>query len=330
MNALKTKDHLILTKYRRPQDLIRRETWSKRLGWRLEALGWDLIAGLSKLMPVDKASDLGAWIASSLGQKMSVAKTARRNLRLAFPDKSEDEIDALSKASFQSLGRTGAEMFHLNKIDPYKSDRVKVMGVERLDAVKEASKAGQKGAVFFSGHFANWEVMAAVVCNRVDCDVTYRAANNPYIDKRINAIRHGYGIGVLTPKGIGAKELMSALRKGRAIALMNDQKFNQGMELPFLGHPAMTAPGASRLALKYDVPLIPVTTKRTAPARFEVTIHEAITFPDKTLGEEERLTETVKRVSTFLEEEIRKNPEQWFWQHRRWPKEAWINAGVMD
>jgi len=185
-------------------------------------------------------------------------KTVLRNLRLAFPDLSEEDRAKIAESAWESVGRTAGELPHLPSINPYKGDRVEVVGAEYLDTVE----SNEEGAVFISGHFANWEVMAAVICQRpVDCLVTYRALNNPHIDRRLNKVRHDYGIGVLTPKGLGTRELMRALSKGRTVALLNDQKFNQGLPIRFFGHDAMTAPGPSRLALKYGVPIVPVTTR---------------------------------------------------------------------
>ena len=66
--------------------------------------------------------------------------------------------------------------------------------------------------------------------------ITYRAANNPYIDRRIAKARLAYGTPVLTPKGAGTRELMRALMKGESVGLMNDQKFNQGIAVPFFGY----------------------------------------------------------------------------------------------
>ena len=121
-----------------------------------------------------------------------------------------------------------------------------------------------KPAVFISGHFANWEVMASAICNRpLDCQITYRSANNPHIDRRIAKARHAYGINVLTPKGAGTRELMRALGRGQSVALMNDQKFNQGIAVPFFGHDAMTAPGPTRLAMKFNAPMLPISCLRT-------------------------------------------------------------------
>lgn len=312
--------------YIRPKDIDNRSTFWQRFVWRLETIAWDLIYWWPmKALGPDRASNFLGWLMRTISPLFSQNKTVHRNLSMAFPDLSEDERERIARASWESAGRTAGELPHLPAIHPYEGDRVEVVGAEYLDQVE----ASDRGAVFISGHFANWEVMAAVICRRpVDCLVTYRALNNPHIDRRLNKVRHDYGIGVLTPKGLGTRELMRALSKGRCVALMNDQKFNQGLEVPFFGHDAMTAPGPSRLALKYQVPIVPVSTRRTGPARFRVEIHKPF-LPETTGNMEQDLTRCLERITKFIEAEVRSNPEQWFWQHRRWPREAWRDAGVM-
>ncbi|MEP1142787.1 MAG: lysophospholipid acyltransferase family protein [Henriciella sp.] len=312
--------------YIRPKDIDNRSTFKQRLLWRIEALAWDIIywAPMKAIGP-DRASNFLGWLLKSVAPLFSQNKTVKRNLHLAFPEMPQEERDLLAAAAWENVGRTAGELPHLPKIDPYNGERVEVVGAEHLDAIESADM----GAVFVSGHLANWEVMAAVICNRpVDCLITYRALNNPHIDRKLNKVRHDYGIGVLTPKGLGTREVMRALGKKRSVALLNDQKFNQGLPVKFFGHDAMTAPGPSRLALKYGVPIVFVTTRRTGPARFKVTVHPPF-MPDNTGNTETDVRNCVERITELLEEEVRANPEQWFWQHRRWPKEAWRDAGVM-
>ena len=320
-----TKTKTEAPQYIRPKDIDDRSTFWQRVAWRLEAIAWDLVYwGPMKALGPDRASDTAGWIIKRIAPLLSQNRTVKRNLRMAFPEWDEETVDRVAQEAWESVGRTAGELPHLPKIDPYAGDRVEVVNAERLDAVE----ASGKGAVFISGHFANWEVMAAVICRRpVDCLVTYRALNNPHIDRRINDVRHEYGIGVLAPKGLGTRELMRALSAGRSVALMNDQKFNQGVPVPFFGHDAMTAPGPSRLAVKYGVPIVPVSTVRTGPARFRVTIHEAI-HPAEGLTGDEAVLDCVRKITAFIEAEVRANPGQWFWQHRRWPKPAWKAAGV--
>ena len=313
--------------YIRSKDVENRAGWRQKLLWRIESIAWDVIYWTPfKLMGVDRASDFGGWFFRKAGPLTSTHKTARRNLKLAFPDWDDARIEETAKEAWECFGRTAGELPHLPSIDPYEENgRVEIVGLERLDAIRDSDK----GAVLISGHFANFEVMAATICNRVkDAYITYRALNNPHIDRKLNKVRHDYGTAVLAPKGLGTKEIMNALKNHKAVGLMNDQKFNQGIAVPFFGHNAMTAPGPTRLAMKYDVPIVPFSTVRTGPARFRVTIHEPIEMV-RTGDIEADIRATVEHINEFMEARVREEPGQWFWMHRRWPKEAWREAGLI-
>jgi Kdo2-lipid IVA lauroyltransferase/acyltransferase len=312
--------------YVRPKDIDNRASFWQRVLWRLETVAWDLIYwGPMKALGPDRASDFGGWLMKKIGPMLSQHKTTRRNLRLAFPDWDAARIEAAALAAWESAGRTAGELPHLPSIDPYTSGRVEIIGLDVLDRIRDSGK----GAVFISGHFANWEIMPAAITKRIPHAVmTYRALNNPHIDKRVADLRAAYGTSINAPKGIGTRELMRALAKGSPVALMNDQKFNGGISLPFFGHAAMTAPGPTRLALKYKVPIVPVSTVRTGPARFRITFHEPF-VPEDTGHTEADIERSVARINAFIEAQVRAEPGQWFWQHRRWPKEAWREAGVL-
>jgi len=257
--------------YIRSKDVENRASGRRRFMWRIEAFAWDVLYWwpISRLSP-ERASNVAGRIARWIGPLLSQHKVALENLRRSYPEWDEAQVKATALDAWESAGRTAGELPHLPSIDPYtENGRVEVINPEGLDALRESPK----GAVLVSGHFANWEIMAAAICNRpLDCLVTYRAINNPHIDRRLNKARRAYGIKVLTPKGLGTRSLMSALKSGRSVALLNDQKFREGLAVPFFEVPAMTAQGPARLAMKYDVPIIPISTVRTGPARFRVTI----------------------------------------------------------
>lgn len=272
----------------------------------------------------DHASNLGGWLVKKIGPLMSQHKTVRRNLQLAFPDWTEEQIAATALESWECVGRVAGELPHLGKLDPAKGDRVEIVGSEHYTAIQDSDKGG----VMISGHFANWEVMCAVVTYFMpDIVITYRALNNPYIDRRIANARMTYGMAASAAKGIGTREMMRALSSGRSIGIMNDQKFNEGIAVKFFGHDAMTAPGPTRLAIKYGSPIVLTYTVRTGPARFRVTVYPPIQ-PHNTGDLQADIRTTVEEITAFIEARIRENPGQWFWQHRRWPKSAWKDAGI--
>ena len=296
-----------------------RASLSQDLIWRLEALGFDLLGGFFRLLPLETASSLGGAALRLLGPLSGAHKTADSNLRIAFPDMPKAERDRLLVAQWDNLGRLTAEFQLMDRLTP-NSGRIEIVGAEHLRAVAESDLP----AVLISGHFSNWEVMAAVIVHLgVRCDVTYRAANNPYIDARIIETRRRYGVQLMAPKGeTGSREVMRAMGKGMSVALLNDQKFNKGIAAPFFGVTAFTAPGPTRFALKFDCPMIPMCVERLQGARFRVTIYPSIAPPD-TGDRTADIEQGVRNVNAFIEARVRERPDQWFWTHKRWPNEAY-------
>ena len=297
----------------------RRPSIAQDLLWRLEALGFDLLGLMFRLLPLETASRFGGAALRLLGPLSGAHKTDERNLRIAFPDMDPEARRRLLVAQWDNLGRLTAEFQLMHKLTP-DSGRIEIVGGERLRAVAQSGRT----AVLVSGHFSNWEVMAAVIVHLgVKCQVTYRAANNPYIDKRIIDTRKSYGVTLMAPKGgDGSREVLTAMAQGEAVALLNDQKFNQGVVAPFFGVPATTAPGPSRLALKFGCPMIPMSVERLDGARFRVTIWDSIA-PPKTGDRAADIVQGVKNMNAFIEARVRERPDQWFWTHRRWPAEAY-------
>lgn len=295
--------------------------WHQKLGWRAEALGWDTYEGIFRSMGIDRAGDAGAAILRRLGPMASVQNVARINMQRAFPEASKPEIDRLLTRMWDSFGRFLGENPNMAVLAPPKTrERVEVRGEELvLKLTRE-----HKPYVLVSGHFSNWEVMGAVIADLgLNCRVTYRHANNPIIDERILSTRAAYGLKIMTAKGgAGAKELLKCLSEGTAVALMNDQKMNDGIAAPFFGYETMTAPGPSKMAMRTGVPLIPIVTRRLEGANFRVTFYDPIeqsTAADKT----EAVRDTVTNINRWVEDRIREAPEQWFWVHRRWDKSVY-------
>ena len=297
----------------------KRRPLAQDLLWRAEALGFDLFIGVVRLLGVDAASAFGGWLGRTVGPLSGAHKVATRNLKLAFPDKDEAWRAAMLKAQWDGLGRTFAEFPLMDKILP-STGRVEVVNQERLFQIA----AEKVPVVFVSGHLSNWEVMpAAIVDSGVVCEMTYRAANNPYVDERIKASRFRYGVRLFAPKGgDGARELLEGMKRGKSVALMNDQKFNSGVEGLFFGHPVRTAPGPSRLAIRFGTVLQPMSVQRTKGARFRAVVHDPIVLPD-TGDRTADIEAGVKLVNAFMEDRIRERPEEWFWVHRRWPNEVY-------
>jgi len=291
---------------------------SQKIAWRLEAFAYDLFTAALRSLPVDTASAFGGWLLRTIGPLNSAHRTARINLKLAFPEKPDAEIDDLLVRQWDETGRTFAEFVLLDKIAA--QGRIEIVNIERLHEIRDSGKP----VVFISGHFSSFEVMpTAIVMAGVDCLMTYRAPNNPYMDKRWRDSRARYGVKLFGPKGEdGARESLLALGRGASVALMNDQKFTGGVTGPFFGVDCDTAPGPTRLAMRFGTVLQPMTVERTKGARFRAYVHDPI-IPDDTGNRAADIASTVGKINAFLEARIRARPHDWFWSHKRWPNEIY-------
>jgi KDO2-lipid IV(A) lauroyltransferase len=287
------------------------------LGWRVEDALFAGASAVLRVLPVDFVSWLGGALFKALGPLTPSHRIAARNIDIAFPELDRKARANLLRDQWESLGRTFFEFPITDKLTPA-SGRVEVVNGERL---AEIARAGEP-VVFVSGHFSNWEIMPlTIVQSGVVCQMTYRAANNPYVDARIKESRARYGVQLFSPKGgEGSRELLQATARGESVALMNDQKFNNGVEAPFFGKPVHTAPGPTRLALRFGSVLQPMSVQRTKGARFRVVVYPPIHLAN-TGRRTEDLEAGVRQVNAFVEARIRERPAEWFWVHKRWPRD---------
>ncbi len=287
--------------------------------WRVEAALFAGFIGLMRLIGLEAASNFGGWVLKTLGPITGTQKTVLRNLRIAFPEMDDEERRRLALEQWEQTGRTFAETGIMDRLTPA-SGRIDIVGAERLEAIR----ASGKPVVFVSGHMANIETMAAVlVASGIPVQVTYRAANNPYVDAQIVAARARYGVKLFAPKGgDGARELLAGLSRGESVALMNDQKFSEGPEVRFFGQPVNAAPGPSRLALRFGTVLQPMSVVRLPGVRFRVTAHEPIEL-ENTGDRSGDIARGVQAITTFVEERVREHPVDWFWVHKRWPDKVY-------
>ncbi|MDP3853748.1 lysophospholipid acyltransferase family protein [Phenylobacterium sp.] len=287
--------------------------------WRLEAVAFDVVIAFARILPVDAVSDFGAWLFKALGPVTSAHRVAETNLRIVFPQASDAEIGRLLRDQWDNAGRTFLELLIMDRIisDP---DRVEVVGGARLQEIA----ARKEPVVFVSGHFSNFEVMPAVIVNSpVVSQITYRAMNNPHVEERVRDYRFRYGVRYFAPKGgDGARELLAALGRGESVALMNDQKFNGGVAAPFFGQTVHTAPGPSRLALRFGTVFQPMSVQRKHKARFRVVVHAPIVL-ERTGDMTADIEAGVRKVNAFIEAQVLARPAEWFWTHKRWPNETY-------
>ena len=296
----------------------------KRLRHLLEAGGLVVTLALLRALSPEAASNLGGFVCRKIGPRLHASERARRNLRLVMPELSAQRSEEIVVGMWDNLGRVFGEYPHLGRICDEHSGYIEL--VDRGPVRELLARPG--ATILCSAHIANWEILPVMAANHgLDMTSIVREPNNPLVRTTLDRIR-GVAGGGRIPKGdASAKESFKVLRDGRILGILFDQKLNRGLSIPFFGVDAMTTSAPAQLALRFRCPLVPVRIERTGPARFRVRVQEALTLPDS--GDKQRdMAQVTRQLNAILETWIRERPEQWFWLHRRWPDEAYVNAGT--
>ena len=280
----------------------------------LEASGAALLFFFFRLFPLDAASWLGGAIARLVGPRLGITKRARDNLRRAMPELAPAEVERISRQMWNNLGRVTAEYAHLRKIR-VDSGRIEIDDRGGILGVRHPTKR----YIFFSAHYGNWEILLPTAAQLGFAVMGfYRAANNPLVDRLI-AWARGAESDELAPKGTaGAVRALAALREGRELCMLIDQKMNDGIAVPFFGRPAMTASALALLALRNDCVVVPVHIVRVKGAHFRMILEPPLELSKSGDAVADRLA-LMTRVNAIVEGWLREEPSQWLWLHRRWP-----------
>lgn len=287
--------------------------FKRRLRYLAEVSAVLVVYGILRAMPIDMASAVGGFLGRTIGPRLPMTNRARFNVRLAMPELDDAAVERIVVEMWDNLGRLGGEVPHAPHLDPRDgSGRVEVVGVERVEEIKKAG-----AAIVISAHLANWEVLAVAGYRyNLGLEIIYRAANNPYMEWFIQSTRHGE---MLQKGARGARTAIDVLKRGKPLAMLADQKLNDGIPVQFFGRTAMTATSLVDFARKYNAPVFPAKIERLKGARFRITMLPPMYFeagPDRHAD----LAAGMARVNAMIEGWVRENPGQWLWLHRRWPE----------
>jgi len=232
-----------------------------------------------------------------------------REVLRVFPDMPSRERAVLRRDMGRNMGRTLFEILH-NREFQARQDRFHVSG-PGLRALEQARAMG-KGAIIVSGHFGQWDAVRAVLKARgMETGAVYRPQKNRYYQRHFLAGIEAGGGPIIAIGRAGTLELVRHLRKGGFLAILLDEKYAEGVAMPFLGLPALTSTSAATLALKYDLVLVPAYgTRRPDGTSFDVAFEQPIPHTDA-------LTMT-QAINDSLSARVLDKPAQWYWMLRRW------------
>ena len=266
-----------------------------------------------KIIGYRASSNLGYLIGKIFGTFFRSRLSINANLKKAKISNNEN-TDKIVDNILGNYGRIFAEYPHLKNFRNNKlSNFIKIEGIEYLDKIiKEKKKA-----VFISGHFNNFELMAMQIEKAgIDLAAIYRPLNNIFLNKVMEKIRKNYICKKQIKKGrAGTREIIKNLKRGSSIAIMIDQRVTQGVKMNFFGNMATTTTIPAQLIKKYECELVPIYIERYNNYYFKMYISKPIKIEKNKSAEEITFF-----LNSILEKMILKNTDQWIWSHDRWRK----------
>jgi KDO2-lipid IV(A) lauroyltransferase len=272
-----------------------------------------------KIFPADGAINFIDWLMRKIGPKMKRHKLILANLRNAFPEKSDEEINQIALGSWANMGRLAAEYVFLDRLfdfDPEKSEpgRVEVSGIPIfLDLLENP-----RPFIVFTGHTGNFELLpVAGAAFGLYVSVLFRPPNNPYVAQKVFDFRSAR-MGKLVPSHAGSSfALARQLEAGQGVGVLVDQKFGRGLKTEFFNQPVKTNPLLGKLVRQFNCEVYPARCIRLPGNRYRLEIEPRIELPRDANGNLD-LTGTAQLLNDKVESWVREHPEQWLWYHDRW------------
>ena len=256
-------------------------------------------------------SNLGDFIGRLFGPIFRSKKLIENNLEQSGIVEKKNYNKIISKI-YGNYGRILAEYPFLKAFRNSKLNKfIEIDGLENLNKIKREKRR----AVFISGHFNNFELMALQIEKAgINLCAIYRPLNNVFLNKTMEEIRENFICKNQIKKGrSGTRQIIENIKKGNSVALMIDQRVREGIKINFFGKPASTTTIPAQLIKKYKCDLVPIYIERRKNNYFKMFVSEPIK-----IGNNKSIKEITEHLNKILEKMILKNVDQWIWTHDRW------------
>jgi KDO2-lipid IV(A) lauroyltransferase len=283
----------------------------KKIVYFLEFILIKILFIFFRLLGYRLSSNLGFFIGKTIGPIFRSKKMIIQNLDKANIKLSDNPMKIASNV-LGNYGRIFAEYVYLKKFRNEELKRyISIDGLEHLENLKKSNKK----AVFISGHFNNFELMAMQIEKAgIELAAIYRPLNNIFLNKTMEKIRKENICKNQIKKGrAGSREIIKNLNKGKSIALMIDQRVREGEKVNFFNNLATTTTIPAQLVKKYNCELVPIYIERKKSNYFKIYISKPIKINKK-----KSIIEITEFLNQILEKMILKNVDQWIWTHDRW------------
>jgi KDO2-lipid IV(A) lauroyltransferase len=248
-----------------------------------------------------------------------ITSVARTNLKIAFPELTEQERTKILHDSFKVLARNIINYARIPDFTTEKSARLFKLDDYKAFYDKTFSKNPDVGIIIATLHYGSFELLAqAVALNVRPASCLIRPFGLPFLDAWWSKRRTMYGSELFSRNG-GYNELIARLKNKETVAVLFDQnvKLNHAVFVDFFGIKTATTKALALASIRTGAPIILLAAADLGRDKFEAVCQE-ITAPGSLSGTlEEKIIALSTELNAVTEMAIRKHPEQWFWIHRR-------------
>jgi KDO2-lipid IV(A) lauroyltransferase len=239
-----------------------------------------------------------------------------KHLTMAFPEKPAAEIKRMAKSTFKMLGKNGGDILRSSTVKNL-NQLEKFLATEGLENY-EAAHAKGKGVIFLTCHLGAFDLQ---ITNMAMRGLNPNIIGTPLKDKKLNDLLWSYRNlhgAIPIARGKETFRMIKILKSGGSVALLIDQDTKvKTVFVDFFGMAAATPAGATILALKTGAAVVPTYIYLGEDDLQHMHILPEI--PMHTTGDEETdIRFNTQILTNFIEEQIRKYPDQWVWMHERW------------
>ncbi|MBN1476301.1 lysophospholipid acyltransferase family protein [Candidatus Sumerlaeota bacterium] len=273
---------------------------------------------LGTLLPMRWAVAIGAGIGWIAGHVVPVRRrVVDENLRAAFPDLAPRDRRRLCRDFYVHFGRWCVEYLFISRGSAIRRG---VTFTEEGQERRDALLAEGKGFITVTGHMGSWELMGMHFAHEGHpITVLAKPLHNGYLNRHVTRSRARSGLEVIFTGTDMSRQISERLGRGKILCFLADQDSRQfGTFVEFMGRPASTPRGPAMYALRAGCPLFPVFTFRERGLRHRVIFGEPIRPPSDPINTDQAIQEMMQAYTRQLEAVIRRQPEQYFWVHRRW------------
>lgn len=255
-----------------------------------------------------------AWLAYRIDRRHR--DVALENLRLALPETTDDaRRHSIVRSVYRHFCQLVMDIVLMPRRVHVTNWREHVrLGDERI----VHHLLGDRPLMLVTGHFGNWELGGTLMgLLGFRTHAVARPLDNPYLDEYVRRVRERTGQKILAKKG-DFDQMTEVLARGGVLATLADQDAGaRGQFVDFFGRPASTHKAVALMSMEFNVTLLVIGVRRNPRGMYEVLVEDAI-LPEEYAGQPGAVREITQRFTTALERLVRRDPEQYFWLHRRW------------